>query len=88
MGKSRHGIWQMPEQREKLDGLYECISVRLLARPRARRSGGNPPDKFNRPVTGSWLCIATSIDSCDTETGERQDGTERCWCILLCVTAS
>ena len=53
---------QSPEDREKLDGLYECILC-LAARPAARRSGGtltssSVPLRRCRP-TVSWPTVAT-----------------------------
>ncbi|SQC38504.1 succinate dehydrogenase iron-sulfur protein [Klebsiella pneumoniae] len=81
---------QMPEQREKLDGLYECILVRLLF-DLVPVVLVEPGQVHRRP--GCLLAAYRFlIDSRDTETSERLDGLSdafsvfRCHSIMNCVS--
>lgn len=80
---------QSPEEREELDGLYECILC-------ASCSTSCPsfwwnPDKFIGPA-GLLAAYRFLIDSRDTETSERLDGLSdafsvfRCHSIMNCVS--
>lgn len=80
---------QMPEQREKLDGLYECILCACCST--SCPSFWWNPDKFIGPA-GLLAAYRFLIDSRDTETSERLDGLSdafsvfRCHSIMNCVS--
>ncbi len=59
----------MPEQREKLDGLYECILCACCST--SCPSFWWNPDKFIGPA-GLLAAYRFLIDSRDTETSERR----------------
>ena len=61
----------MPEQREKLDGLYECILCACCST--SCPSFWWNPDKFIGPA-GLLAAYRFLIDSRDTETDSRLDG--------------
>ncbi len=67
---------QMPEQREKLDGLYECILCACCST--SCPSFWWNPDKFIGPA-GLLAAYRFLIDSRDTETSERLGRPERCF---------
>ena len=62
---------QSPEQREKLDGLYECILCACCST--SCPSFWWNPDKFIGPA-GLLAAYRFLIDSRDTETSERLEG--------------
>lgn len=80
---------QMPEQREKLDGLYECILCACCST--SCPSFWWNPDKFIGPA-GLLAAYRFLIDSRDTETDSRLDGLSdafsvfRCHSIMNCVS--
>ena len=79
---------QMPEQREKLDGLYECILCACCST--SCPSFWWNPDKFIGPA-GLLASYRFLIDSRDTETDSRLDDLDdafsvfRCHSIMNCV---
>lgn len=79
---------QSPEQRAKLDGLYECILCACCST--SCPSFWWNPDKFVGPA-GLLAAYRFLIDSRDTETAERLDGLSdafsvfRCHGIMNCV---
>ena len=81
---------QSPEDRDKLDGLYECVLCACCTT--ACPSFWWNPDKFLGPAAllQSWRFLA---DSRDQATGERLDGLEdpyklfRCHTIMNCTEA-
>ncbi|CDH04739.1 succinate dehydrogenase, Fe-S protein [Xenorhabdus bovienii str. kraussei Quebec] len=80
---------QSPEQREKLDGLYECILCACCST--SCPSFWWNPDKFIGPA-GLLAAYRFLIDSRDTETASRLDGLNdafsvfRCHSIMNCVS--
>ncbi|RWR01141.1 succinate dehydrogenase [[Pantoea] beijingensis] len=80
---------QMPEQREKLDGLYECILCACCST--SCPSFWWNPDKFIGPA-GLLAAYRFLIDSRDTETDARLDDLNdafsvfRCHSIMNCVS--
>ncbi|SUH16850.1 succinate dehydrogenase iron-sulfur protein [Salmonella enterica subsp. enterica] len=66
---------QMPEQREKLDGLYECILCACCST--SCPSFWWNPDKFIGPA-GLLAAYRFLIDSRDTETDQSSGRDERC----------
>ncbi|WP_313048674.1 succinate dehydrogenase iron-sulfur subunit [Atlantibacter subterraneus] len=80
---------QMPEQREKLDGLYECILCACCST--SCPSFWWNPDKFIGPA-GLLAAYRFLIDSRDTETDNRLDNLSdafsvfRCHSIMNCVS--
>ncbi|EHN2143008.1 succinate dehydrogenase iron-sulfur subunit SdhB [Salmonella enterica subsp. diarizonae serovar 61:l,v:z35] len=80
---------QMPEQREKLDGLYECILCACCST--SCPSFWWNPDKFIGPA-GLLAAYRFLIDSRDTETDSRLEGMSdafsvfRCHSIMNCVS--
>ncbi|UBX47916.1 succinate dehydrogenase iron-sulfur subunit [Providencia alcalifaciens] len=79
---------QLPEQREKLDGLYECILCACCST--SCPSFWWNPDKFIGPA-GLLAAYRFLIDSRDTETDSRLDDLNdafsvfRCHSIMNCV---
>ncbi|WET16518.1 succinate dehydrogenase iron-sulfur subunit [Yersinia intermedia] len=80
---------QSPEQREKLDGLYECILCACCST--SCPSFWWNPDKFVGPA-GLLAAYRFLIDSRDTETAARLDDLDdafsvfRCHSIMNCVS--
>ncbi|MGO4743210.1 succinate dehydrogenase iron-sulfur subunit [Serratia quinivorans] len=80
---------QLPEQRAKLDGLYECILCACCST--SCPSFWWNPDKFIGPA-GLLAAYRFLIDSRDTETEERLDDLDdafsvfRCHSIMNCVS--
>ncbi|AXF75260.1 succinate dehydrogenase iron-sulfur subunit [Erwinia tracheiphila] len=80
---------QQPEQREKLDGLYECILCACCST--SCPSFWWNPDKFIGPA-GLLAAYRFLIDSRDTETSARLDNLNdafsvfRCHSIMNCVS--
>ncbi|CQH56026.1 succinate dehydrogenase iron-sulfur subunit [Yersinia frederiksenii] len=80
---------QSPEQREKLDGLYECILCACCST--SCPSFWWNPDKFVGPA-GLLAAYRFLIDSRDTETSARLDDLDdafsvfRCHSIMNCVS--
>lgn len=80
---------QMPEEREKLDGLYECILCACCST--SCPSFWWNPDKFVGPA-GLLAAYRFLIDSRDTETQSRLDNLDdafsvfRCHSIMNCVS--
>ena len=80
---------QSPEQREKLDGLYECILCACCST--SCPSFWWNPDKFIGPA-GLLAAYRFLIDSRDTETDSRLEGLSdafsvfRCHSIMNCVS--
>lgn len=80
---------QSPEQREKLDGLYECILCACCST--SCPSFWWNPDKFIGPA-GLLAAYRFLIDSRDTETDNRLEGLSdafsvfRCHSIMNCVS--
>jgi len=80
---------QMPEEREKLDGLYECIMCACCST--SCPSFWWNPDKFIGPA-GLLAAYRFLIDSRDTETDSRLDNLNdafsvfRCHSIMNCVS--
>jgi len=80
---------QMPEEREKLDGLYECILCACCST--SCPSFWWNPDKFVGPA-GLLAAYRFLIDSRDTETQARLDDLDdafsvfRCHSIMNCVS--
>ncbi|MEG3134875.1 succinate dehydrogenase iron-sulfur subunit [Rouxiella sp. T17] len=80
---------QMPEAREKLDGLYECILCACCST--SCPSFWWNPDKFVGPA-GLLAAYRFLIDSRDTETQSRLDNLDdafsvfRCHSIMNCVS--
>jgi succinate dehydrogenase / fumarate reductase iron-sulfur subunit len=66
----------VPEQREKLDGLYECILCACCST--SCPSFWWNPDKFIGPA-GLLAAYRFLIDSRDTETDEPPGRAERCF---------
>ena len=80
---------QSPEEREKLDGLYECILCGCCST--ACPSFWWNPDKFRGPAAllQSWRFLADSRDQATEERLEELDGPYRmfrCHTIMNCIT--
>jgi len=71
------GDLQSPQERDRLDGLYECILWRLLLDRPARRSGETRRSHGPAALLQAWRFLADSRDEATDERLDALDGPYR-----------